>query len=208
MLTAIEAHLRTDEDVGRGFLVIRGRPLTAEGLLAAAGRTLDEFSWNEAPLAAVSAEVTGPDRTVKDVLAGPRLRTRRTYASAPVLDLIAGGSPAASCTSTWSVSRIRSSTSCVTPTCCRRRAAPRPTTSRWSVIQRWVSTTLLRTWPLELLGPAVVGRTGLGIGCGETIQHPCVTIIKIADAADLAGSALRAPEPIGISSGAVWQRPA
>jgi hypothetical protein len=91
MLTAIEAHLRTDEDVGRGFLVIRARPLTVEGLLAAAGRTLDEFSWNEVPLAAVSAEVTGPDRTIKDLLAGPRLRTRHTYASAPVLDLIAGG---------------------------------------------------------------------------------------------------------------------
>lgn len=91
MLTAVENQLRADEDVGHGLLVIRGRPLTVEGLLVAAGRTLGEFSWNGAPLAAISAEVTGSDRTVKDILAGRRLRTRRTYASARVLDLVARG---------------------------------------------------------------------------------------------------------------------
>ncbi len=90
MLTPIENHLR-DEDPSEWTLVIRGRPLTIEGLVLAAGRTFDEFSWQGKPVAAVSAEVTGPDRSTDDVLAGPRLRTRRTYASAPVADLIDGG---------------------------------------------------------------------------------------------------------------------
>lgn len=75
------------------MLVIRGRPLTVEGLLTAAARTLDEFRWNGEPLAAVSAEVTGTDRSADDVLAGPRLRTRRTYAAAPVADVVDGGFP-------------------------------------------------------------------------------------------------------------------
>lgn len=90
MPTPIEDHLR-DEDPSDWILVIRGRPLTVDGLLTSAARTLDEFSWQGRPLAAVSAEVTGPGRTTDDVLAGPRLRTRRTYASAPVADLLAGG---------------------------------------------------------------------------------------------------------------------
>lgn len=93
MLTPIEAHLRADEDPSNWVLVIRGRPLTMGGLLTAAARTLDEFSWNGEPLAAVSAEVTGRDRSADDVLAGPRLRTRRTYAAAPVTDVVAGGFP-------------------------------------------------------------------------------------------------------------------
>jgi hypothetical protein len=67
--------------------------LGVDGLLVAAGRTLGEFGWRGGPLAAVSAEVTGPDRGVEEVLAGPRLRTRRTYAVATVADLIAGGFP-------------------------------------------------------------------------------------------------------------------
>jgi hypothetical protein len=41
----------------------------------------------------VSAEVTGPERTTDDVLASPRLRMRRTYAAAPVANLIEGGLP-------------------------------------------------------------------------------------------------------------------
>jgi hypothetical protein len=92
VLTPIEHHLR-DEDPSEWILVIRGRPLTIEGLLLAASRTVDEFSWQGNPVAAVSAEVTGPDRSTDDVLAGPRLRTRRTYASTPVVELIEGGFP-------------------------------------------------------------------------------------------------------------------
>jgi hypothetical protein len=93
VLTPIEDHLRADEDPSAWVLVIRGRPLTVGGLLTASARTLAEFSWNGLPFAAVSAEVTGPDRTTDDVLAGPRLRTRRTYAAALVADVIAGGFP-------------------------------------------------------------------------------------------------------------------
>jgi len=90
MATPIEDHLR-DEDPGEWTLVIRGRPLTVDGLLLAAGRTVSEFTWQGDPIAAVSAEVTGPGRSTEDVLAGPRLRTRRTYASAPVSALVDGG---------------------------------------------------------------------------------------------------------------------
>jgi hypothetical protein len=92
MSTPIEDHLR-DEDPGEWILVIRGRPLTVDGLLLAASRTMSEFTWRGAPVAAVSAEVTGPSRSTDDVLAGPRLRTRRTYAAAPVSALIDGGFP-------------------------------------------------------------------------------------------------------------------
>ena len=84
-------HLRPDDDPRDWILVIRGRPLSVEGLLTAAARTLAEFSWQGVPLAAVSAEVTGPDRSTDDVLAGPRLRTRRTYAATPVASLVDSG---------------------------------------------------------------------------------------------------------------------
>ena len=90
MATAIEDHLR-DEDPNEGAIVIRGRPLTAEGLLLAAGRTMSEFTWRGGPLAAISAEVTGPHRSTEEVLAGPRLRTRRTYAAVAVSAVIDRG---------------------------------------------------------------------------------------------------------------------
>jgi hypothetical protein len=93
VLTPIESHLRPDDDPGDWMLVIRGRPLTVEGLLTSAARTLVEFSWRGNPVAAVSAEVTGPDRDTDEVLAGPRLRTRRTYAAAPVSRLVDNGFP-------------------------------------------------------------------------------------------------------------------
>lgn len=92
MATPIEDHLRGG-DPTEWTLVIRGRPLTVEGLLLAAGRTVSEFTWRGAPVAAVSAEVTGPGRSTEEVLAGPRLRTRRTYAAAPVSALLDGGFP-------------------------------------------------------------------------------------------------------------------
>lgn len=93
MLTPIEAHLRGDEAPSEWVLVIRGRPLTVDALLTAAARTLAEFNWKGELFAAVSAEVTGPRRSTDDLLAGPRLRTRRTYAAAPVANVIAGGFP-------------------------------------------------------------------------------------------------------------------
>jgi hypothetical protein len=93
VLTPIESHLRPNDDPRDWILVIRGRPLSVEGLLTATARTRAEFSWKGEPFAAVSAEVTGPDRSTDDVLAGPRLRTRRTYAATPVIDLVEGGFP-------------------------------------------------------------------------------------------------------------------
>ncbi|MEQ1874779.1 MAG: hypothetical protein ABL953_13775 [Ilumatobacteraceae bacterium] len=90
MLEPIESHLRPD-DPSHWILVIRGQPLTVDGLLLAACRTLAEFSWRGSPLAAVSAEVTGPNRSTDAVLAGPRMRTRRTYSTAPAGELINGG---------------------------------------------------------------------------------------------------------------------
>lgn len=92
MATPIENHLRNG-DPSEWTLVIRGRPLTVEGLLLAAGRTPGEFTWQGTPVAAVSAEVTGPNRNIDEALAGPRLRTRRTYAAAPVTALINSGFP-------------------------------------------------------------------------------------------------------------------
>lgn len=94
MATPIEDHLR-DEDPTEWTLVIRGRPLTVEGLLLAAGRTVSEFTWRGGPVAAISAEITGPGRSTDEVLAGPRLRTRRTYAAAQVSALVDGGFPGA-----------------------------------------------------------------------------------------------------------------
>ena len=41
----------------------------------------------------MSAEITGPDRSTDDVLAGPRLRTRRTGAATSVANLVNGGFP-------------------------------------------------------------------------------------------------------------------
>lgn len=90
MATRMEDHLR-DEDPSEWASVIRGRPLTVDGLLKAAGRTVSEFTWRGDPVAAVSAEVTGTNRTAAEVLAGPRLRTRRTYASVSVAALSGGG---------------------------------------------------------------------------------------------------------------------
>lgn len=48
-------------------------------------------SWRGAPLIAVSAEVTVAGTTLDDVLTGPRLRTRKRYASAPAGALLAAG---------------------------------------------------------------------------------------------------------------------
>jgi hypothetical protein len=49
------------------------------------------FSWGGQPLVAVSAEATVGGRTLEDVLAGPRLRTRRRYAAAIAQALLDAG---------------------------------------------------------------------------------------------------------------------
>lgn len=91
MLTPLEQHIRSEADPTKWMLVVRGRPLSIDDLLTSASRTLAEFSWRGAPVAAVSAEVTGSDLDLDQILAGPRLRTRRTFVAAPVVDVIAGG---------------------------------------------------------------------------------------------------------------------
>lgn len=83
MSLPIEGHLRSPFPiVDAGRLVVRGRPLTVDGLLSNALRTSDQFTWLGRPLLAVSAEVTGEGRTAQDLLGDERLRTRRTYVRA------------------------------------------------------------------------------------------------------------------------------
>lgn len=83
MLEPIEPHLRAGERPEPSTdLVVRGWPLTVDGVLQNADDARSRFSWRGAPLVAVSAEATVGGRTLDDVLAGPRLRTRKRYASA------------------------------------------------------------------------------------------------------------------------------
>jgi hypothetical protein len=64
--------------------VIRGWPLTTDGLLRNADATRRRYSFAGEPLVAISAEVTMPGWDVGSILSGSRLRTRRSYASTPV----------------------------------------------------------------------------------------------------------------------------
>jgi hypothetical protein len=83
VLEPIEPHLRGEEHLDPDTdLVVRGWPLTVEGVLQNADDARSRFSWRGAPLVAVSAEATVGGRTLDDLLAGPRLRTRRRYANA------------------------------------------------------------------------------------------------------------------------------
>lgn len=92
MLEPIEPHLRQDEDlVPSTDLVVRGWPLTPEGILRNADDARSRFSWAGQPLVSVSAEATVGGRTLDELLAGPRLRTRRRYASALAEDLLEAG---------------------------------------------------------------------------------------------------------------------
>ena len=81
-LEPIEPHLRSAEVLDpAAALVIRGWPLTVEGLLRNADATRRRYSLDGAPLVAISAEVTMPGWDVESILSGSRLRTRRSYAS-------------------------------------------------------------------------------------------------------------------------------
>lgn len=92
MLEAIDAHLRRGEAVDPAAdLVVRGWPLTIEGLLRNADATRSRFSWRGEPLVAISAEVSAAGWSLDAILAGPRLRTRSRYARAWVSDLVAAG---------------------------------------------------------------------------------------------------------------------
>ncbi len=88
----IELHLRSGEVLDPGAaLVLRGWPLTVDGLLRNADATSRRYSIGDAPLVAISAEVTIPGWDVESILSGVRLRTRRSYASAPTLRVIESG---------------------------------------------------------------------------------------------------------------------
>lgn len=91
-LEAVEQHLRSDEALEpEAHVVVRGWPLTVDGMMRNAVATRSRFSWQGAPLIAVSAEVTVGPWTVDSILAGPRLRTRGRYAEAMVSSLLDAG---------------------------------------------------------------------------------------------------------------------
>ena len=91
-LEPIETHLRSAEGLEPDdHLVVRGWPLTVDGILRNADATRSRFSWAGTPLIAVSAEVTVGTWTVDAILAGPRLRTRSRYAESPVGSLTEAG---------------------------------------------------------------------------------------------------------------------
>lgn len=91
-LEPIEVQLRTGEQLDPGaHLVIRGWPLTVDGLLRNADATCRRYSWMGEPLVAVSAEVTVGGWDVDRILAGSRLRTRRSYAAAAVGEVLGAG---------------------------------------------------------------------------------------------------------------------
>jgi hypothetical protein len=84
-LEPIEGHLRSGELLDPDAqLVVRGWPLTVHGLLRNADATQRRYSLAGEPLVAISAEVTVAGWDVDRMLAGPRLRTRRSYAVALV----------------------------------------------------------------------------------------------------------------------------
>lgn len=79
---AIEDHLRTGERLDRqASMVIRGAPLDSDGLLRNADATSRRYTRAGEPLVAISAEITIAGWSLASILAGPRLRTRRSYAS-------------------------------------------------------------------------------------------------------------------------------
>ncbi len=85
-------HLREGESLDpNAHLVIRGWPLTVDGLLRNADATRRRFSLDGEPLVAVSAEATVGGWDVERILSGSRLRTRRSYASAAVGDVLSAG---------------------------------------------------------------------------------------------------------------------
>lgn len=92
MLEPIEVDMRLGEMLNADAdLVVRGSPLTVEGLLRNADATRGRYSWRGEPLVAVSAEVTADGWTLDAILAGRRMRTRSRYARALVSSLVVGG---------------------------------------------------------------------------------------------------------------------
>ncbi len=75
-LVPIEGYLREGDQLDpAAHLVVRGWPLTADGILRNADATRSRYSWAGEPLVAVSAEVTIAGWDVDRILSGSRLRT-------------------------------------------------------------------------------------------------------------------------------------
>ena len=91
-LEPIEGHRREGEQVdATAHLVIRGWPLTVDGLLRNADATRRRYSYGGEPFVAVSAEATVGARNLDSILSGSRLRTRRSYAAASVGEVLDAG---------------------------------------------------------------------------------------------------------------------
>lgn len=89
-LSPIEEHLRDQEELA-GVQVVRGWPLTVEGLLRNADATRRRYSRAGQPLVSISAEATVAGRSVNAILAGARLRTRLRYAVVDAETLLEAG---------------------------------------------------------------------------------------------------------------------
>lgn len=91
-LTPIEGHVRAGEVLDpEAALVIRGWPLTVDGLLRNADATRRRYSRAGRPFVAVSAEVTVAGWDLDAIMSGPRLRTRRSYAAVSVGRIVETG---------------------------------------------------------------------------------------------------------------------
>lgn len=91
-LEPIEPLLRADEQLDpEADLVVRGWPLTVDGLMRNTEATRSRFSRAGLPFAAISAEVTVEGWSVDSILAGPRLRTRSRYAAVAAGVLLGAG---------------------------------------------------------------------------------------------------------------------
>lgn len=90
-LIAIEDRLRPGEILDpAASLVLRGSPLTIDGVLANADRTRQRLSFAGEPFVAISVDVTIAGWDVDAILAR-RLATRRSYAVARAGELLAEG---------------------------------------------------------------------------------------------------------------------
>lgn len=129
-LSPIEEHLRYGEELD-GARVVRGWPLTVEGLLRNANATGRRYSRAGQPLVAISAEATVAGWTLDAILAGARLRTRLRYAAVDAEFLVEAGfellPTLPRLTSAWSCPRTLKTSSSVCWTSLARSESTRTT---------------------------------------------------------------------------------
>ncbi len=90
VLSPIEEHLRAEGELGAAP-VVRGWPLTVDGLLRNADATRRRYSRAGEPLVAISAEAAIAGWSVDAILVGARLRTRLRYAVVDAESLVEAG---------------------------------------------------------------------------------------------------------------------